>query len=271
MENTVNSNVSVERILELQESNNSLNNIIVSKEREMGAYEAHIETLNEQVAKLEKKLEEKTPEIRIIKGSYKKNCFDQLFFDHSSETIEYRNLSSIQDDIRKEVETKFKKDLESNEKTIKDLNKKIEIIRDDYDRRYNSVVSDYNKATQDNELQYQDKKLKLDKKLHDKDLEIEKIREELEKVKNDKTDEQVAKQREEEITKLKLRIKDLEKTVKEIMNMNFFKRFWNSITNKAVRVAAEKEVIEKQNEIDKIKGYSFPISGLWLGNRFITF
>ena len=246
MENTT---VVIDQILDLTNTINSLRNELSVSQREAGAQEETINILNKQI----EEIKNKQPEVRIIKQVPKKNTWGDVY-GIADEVIEYRNLSSIQDDIRKELESKYKKDLESNEKTIKDLNKKLEHNEENYISRYNNVVSEYSKYTQESRLEYDDKKLKLDKKLHDKDLEIQKIREELEKVKNDKTDEQVAKQREEEITKLKLRIKDLEKTVKEMMNMNFLKRFWNSITNKAVRVAAEKEVIEKQQEIDKIKG-----------------
>lgn len=237
----------------------SLSQDILAKQEVINALNREVGTKNALVDSLNKQLEEakaKQPEIRVIKPSPKRNSWGDVVGE-TTEIVEYRNLSSIQDDIRKELEAKYKKDLESNEKTIKDLNKRLETLKDDQDRSIKVIESSYAKYTQDNQLEYEAKKLKLDKKLADKDLEIQKIREELEKVKTDKTDEQVAKQREEEITKLKLRIKDLEKTVKEMMNMNFLKRFWNSITNKAVRVAAEKEVIEKQNEIDKIKGYSF--------------
>ena len=246
MENTT---VVIDQILDLTNTINSLRNELSVSQREAGAQEETINILNKQI----EEIKNKQPEVRIIKQVPKKNTWGDVY-GIADEVIEYRNLSSIQDDIRKELESKYKKDLESNEKTIKDLNKVLERNEENYISRYNKVVSEYSKYAQDNRLEYDDKKLKLDKKLHDKDLEIQKIREELEKVKNDKTDEQVAKQREEEIIKLKLRIKELEKTVKEIMNMNFLKRFWNSITNKDVRVAAEKEVIEKQQEIDKIKG-----------------
>lgn len=237
----------------------SLQNEVLSKQEVINALNREVGAKSEQLGILSKQLEEaksKQPEVRVVKVAQKRDSWGDPIRGTETEVLEYRNLSSIQDDIRKELEAKYKKDLESNEKTIKDLNKKLEDKSEDYARNVKRIESDYASYTQSNELDYKDKKLKLDKKLADKDLEIQKIREELEKVKNDKTDEQVAKQREEEITKLKLRIKDLEKTVKEMMNMNFLKRFWNSITNKAVRVAAEKEVIEKQQEIDKIKGYS---------------
>jgi len=253
MENTnvATSGVSVDRILGLQAELNAKDLVINSLNQQVGSLENQTSTLETQIYDLKNKIEEKTPEVRIVTSTKKTNSWGDTYNDS---TVEYKNLSSVQDDIRKEVEAKYKKDQDLSEKTIKDLNKKLEASKDDYDLRYNVVLSDYKKATQNHELEYNDKKLKLDKKLSDKDLEIQKIREELEKVKTDKTNEQVAKQREEEITKLKLRIKELEKTVKNFMDMNFFKRFWNSLTNKAVRVAAEKEVIEKQQEIDKIKG-----------------
>lgn len=254
MENTnvATSGVSVDRILGLQAELSAKDLVINSLHKEVGTLENQTSNLEFQISELKGKINEKTPEVRVVNVTKKVNSWGDTYNDT---VVEYKNLSSVQDDIRKELEAKFKKDLETSEKTIKDLTKKLEVNKEDYDKSVKSMKSDYDDYRLELRLNSEEQDRIRKEKIIKKDLEIQKIREELEKVKNDKTDEQVAKQREEEIIKLKLRIKELEKAVKNFMDMNLFKRFWNSITNKAVRVAAEKEVIEKQHEINRIKGW----------------
>lgn len=254
MENTnvATSGVSVDRILGLQAELSAKDLVINSLHKEVGTLENQTSNLESQIFELKGKLNEKTPEVRVVNVTKKVNSWGDTYNDT---VVEYKNLSSVQDDIRKEVEAKFKKDLETSEKTIKDLTKKLETNSEDYNNAVKKIKSEYADYSLQTRLDYEEKERNRKEKLEKKDLEIKKLNDEIEKIKNDKTDEQVAKQREEEIIKLKLRIKELEKTVKNFMDMNLFKRFWNSITNKAVRVAAEKEVIEKQHEINRIKGW----------------
>jgi DNA repair exonuclease SbcCD ATPase subunit len=264
MEATTNNGISVEKVISLQSTIDSLRNEASSKDRELGALEAHIETLKEEVVDLQGKLIEKTPEVRVVTECKKETAWGDYV---NVEVVSYKNLSSIQDDIRKEVETKFKKDLEKNEKTIKDLTNEIVSIRDSYNQQEQQLVSSYENRKLSLKLDYEakerdrvsilaDKDLKIQKLREEKDLKIQKLNEEIEKIKNDKTDEQVAKQREDEIIKLKLQIKEQKKVIDELTSTNIFVRIWNSICNKSARVQAQVEIIEKEREIEKIKGSS---------------
>jgi DNA repair exonuclease SbcCD ATPase subunit len=261
MEATTNNGISVEKVISLQSTIDSLRNEASSKDRELGALEAHIETLKEEVVDLQGKLIEKTPEVRVVTECKKENAWGDYV---NVEVVSYKNLSLVQDDIRKEVETKFKEDLE---KTIKDLNAQIVTIRDNYNQQEQQLVSSYENRKLSLKLDFEakerdrtsilaDKDLKIQKLREEKDLKIQKLNEEIEKIKNDKTDEQVAKQREDEIIKLKLQIKEQKKVIDELTSTNIFVRIWNSICNKSARVQAQVEIIEKEREIEKIKSSS---------------
>jgi len=271
MEATTNNGISVEKVLSLQSTIDSLRNESVTKEREIGALEAHIETLKEEVIDLQGKLIEKTPEVRVVTECNKKDAWGDYV---TVEVVSYKNLSLVQDDIRKEVETKFKEDLEKNEKTIKDLNSTVTDRVDYYNRELAKAQSNLETQKLENRLTYEakerdrtlilvDKDLKMQKLREEKDLKIQKLNEEIEKIKNDKTDEQVAKQREDEIIKLKLQIKEQKKVIDELTSTNIFVRIWNSICNKSARVQAQVEILEKEREIEKIKGSSKNGTGLW--------
>jgi DNA repair exonuclease SbcCD ATPase subunit len=272
MEAITNNGISIEKVISLQSTIDSLRNEASSKDRELGALEAHIETLKEEVIDLQGKLIEKTPEVRVVTATKKLDCWDEAY--STVDVVSYKNLSLVQDDIRKEVETKFKKDLEKNEKTIKDLTNEIVTIRDNYNQQEQQLVSSYENRKLSLKLDYEakerdrvsilaDKDLKIQKLHEEKDLKIQKLNEEIEKIKNDKTDEQVAKQREDEIIKLKLQIKEQKKVIDELTSTNIFVRIWNSICNKSARVQAQVEILEKEREIEKIKGYSKNGTGLW--------
>ena len=195
MEATTNNGISVEKVISLQSTIDSLRNEASSKDRELGALEAHIETLKEEVVDLQGKLIEKTPEVRVVTECKKETAWGDYV---NVEVVSYKNLSSIQDDIRKEVETKFKKDLEKNEKTIKDLTNEIVSIRDSYNQQEQQLVSSYENRKLSLKLDYEakerdrvsilaDKDLKIQKLREEKDLKIQKLNEEIEKIKNDKT------------------------------------------------------------------------------------
>jgi DNA repair exonuclease SbcCD ATPase subunit len=264
MEATTNNGITVEKVLSLQSTIDSLRNESVTKEREIGALEAHVETLQSDIIDLKSKIDEKTPEVRVVTEAKKLNSWGNY---EMVNVVSYKNLSSVQDDIRKEVEVKFKEDLENNEKTIKDLNSQIVTIRDNYNQQEQLLVSSYENRKLSLKLDFEakerdrtsilaDKDLKIQKLREEKDLKIQKLNEEIEKIKSDKTDEQVAKQREDEIIKLKLQIKEQKKVIDELTSTNIFVRIWNSICNKSARVQAQVEIIEKEREIEKIKGSS---------------
>jgi chromosome segregation ATPase len=227
MDSTViSTGVSVDKVLELQQQVNNLNAQLLNKEREVGATNAHIHTLEDQVSELKEKLEQKAPEVRIVTVTKKQNSWGDTYNDS---TIEYKNLSSVQDDIRKELETKFKKDLEKSEATIKDLNKQLEASEEKHSKEVKIIKSNYDDYSLQTRLDYEERERSRKEKLEKKDLEIKKLNEELEKVKNDKTDEQLVAAREEEISLLNKRIAKLEEIIKYVKSLNIFKRLFATI------------------------------------------
>jgi len=237
--------VSVDRVLGMQEEINSLNNQVSSLQRELGSEEEHNQTLRNQI----EELKSKQPEVRIITSKPVSNRYGDTY---TESTIEYRNLSSVQDDIRKEIEAKYKKDLDKSEATIKSLNKDLESKQDFYHNEIKKIESRYENYSLGNRLSFEADKRALDEREIKKDLKIKELKEEIEKIKNDKTDEQLAKQREEEIKTLKDRIEELEASVANLTSTNIFKRIWNAILDKNARVAAQKELLKKKEKADKI-------------------
>jgi hypothetical protein len=253
MENTISAVTkidTVEQVIKLNEVINSLRNELEAKERETGALENHIETLENKISEVDAK----QPEVRIVTVEKKKcNNWSDNTYDEESKVLEYRNLSSVQEDIRKETEAKFEKELESSKKKIKDLTFKMEEDKASYERSLQSKDSSLASDRLSYRLDFESRKRDLEEEKDELSLNIERLEKELEKVKEDKTDEQLAKQREEEIITLRTRIQDLERLVNELNSTNFFIRFWNALINKRTHINAQKEVIEKQQLVNKIK------------------
>ena len=243
MENVTNDKM-VDKVLELTTELNSSKSTIDSLNREIGTQEGLIETLRQQI----EDLKSKQPEVRIVKCKTKDTWFGTIQED---DVIDYRNLDSVKLDIEKVIEKKYKADIEKLEKELKSARSSLETkdadidkARKNYDSETENTRLTYRLRTEELEREYKDKAAK-------KDLKIKELQEEITKVKEDKTDEQLEKLRTEEIANLKLQIKKLKGQVDEFISMNIFKRAWLALTNKAVRVAAEKEIQEKENELRK--------------------
>jgi len=246
----INTEISVDRILALTADKQSLQNTISSLDREIGFKENLIEKLEKDL----KLAKEKQPEVRIITQERKKDywgCTEQVT------SVEYKNLSLVQDDIRREFDSTYKKEIKDLNKQITDLKSNLEKTTNNYTSNSNLLELDYKKYKQDIELEYATKRLNIEREVYNKNKVIETFKEELEKVKNDKTDEQLAEKRRQEIVDLRLRIEELEAIIKEIESTNIFKRIWNSILNGKARVIAQKQLIEKKRLIDNINSWWF--------------
>jgi chromosome segregation ATPase len=243
METTPVNTISVDRVIALQQSLDAKVTEIASLNREIGAQEAHLVTLEAQI----EELKSKQPEVRIIKGANKETWHGIV---SSEEVVEYRNLDSVKMDIEKVMDKKYKANIEKLEIDLKIANFQLETRADELSRAKLRFESD--KENQRTECKIYKYSLirEYEEKEVDKDNTIKKLEEELVKVKEDKTDEQLEKLRTEEIATLKLQIKKLKNQVDEFLGMNIFKRTWLALTNKAVRVAAEKEIQEKERELE---------------------
>jgi len=248
MENTVNNTISVERVLSLQQTIDAQKVEMSAKDREIGSLESQIDTLEVQISEIKSK----QPEVRVVKNKPVDTWFGQV---QQEDTIEYRNLDSVKLDIEKVMDKKYKSDLEKLEKELKDTKKSLANILEDKDDNIQKARRSYESLMADNNQNYNLRKDELEREFKDKaskkDLKIKELQEELQKVKEDKTDEQLEKLRTEEIATLKLEIKTLKKQFNDLLGKNVFKRTWLALTNKAVRVAAEKEIQEKEVELRK--------------------
>jgi len=248
MENTKDSNVLIDKILKLQDEGASYSKKIDVLTRELGAKESHIETLKQQI----QELKDKEPQVRVIAGKKVETFFGTITEEG---TTEYRNLDSVKLDIEKLTEKKFKveidkleKELKSAKSEVEDSTEKIEKLRKTFDSEAATIRQNY--SLKKDEIERDSQKV-----ITKKDLRITELEEELVKVKEDKTDEQLESKRLEEVTKLKLLVKDYKKQLDDFMSLNLFKRVWLALTNKAIRIAAEKEVLEKEREIEKLQQY----------------
>ena len=243
MENT--KDLMIEKVLELTKDLTNANSKIDGLNREMGSKNEYIANLDKQI----QELNSKQPEVRITT----QKTYDQWGDPHFDDKVEYFNLELVKSNLKKDLDKeynskieKLEKDLKNTLKTLEGKDEEIEKIRKSYDSERANIRQDYDLKSQELDREYR-------KKNDKKNQEIKELQEELEKVKTNKTDEELEKQRNEEILKLKLQIKELKKQIEEFLSFNIFKRTWYAITNKAVRVAAEKEVIEREREIDDIK------------------
>ena len=223
-----NNEISVDRLISLEKQNMMLL-------QDNGKLEADKKNL-------EKRLIEEQKEVKVITGRNRDRGYCDGSKEFIVESIETRNLGDVEELVGK----KYKKVIDEKDNSIKELTNKVDSITSEYKR--------VNKSIEDNYEQYRlDVKLEYEKKNRDITEKLANLREELKKVKEDKTDEQEAEKREKEIIDLKLRIKDLEKTVKNLTSTNIFKRIWSGVLDRNARVIAQKEIIEKEKEIDKIK------------------
>jgi DNA repair exonuclease SbcCD ATPase subunit len=221
MEQKVNVNeISVERIISLEKQNAQL----LQEKGELKADKKN----------LEDKIKEDQKEVKVINGYNRENYRGDKEFVISS--VETRNLGDVEELIGK----KYKTEIDNKDKEIRTLTSNLEDLKSSHSRSKKELENSYENYRTDLKIDY-------DRKIKD-------LKEELKKVKEDKTDEQETERRNQEIIDLKQRIKDLEKVVKNLTSTNLIKRIWNAILDKNARIAAQKEIIEKEKLVDKIKG-----------------
>jgi len=244
----VTTEISVDRILALTAEKQTLENTIASLNREIGSKETLIEKLEDELEKIEKK----QPEVRIITQERKKDSWG--WTDQTTST-EYKNLSLVQDDIRKEMDIKYNDEITSLKQSIKQLEKELIETIDAHTLVTNKAKFENTKTIQTINLGCEEDRLNFEKIVTMKNRDIKELEEKIVKIQNDKTEEQLTKAREKEIVDLQVHIGELENIIKEMQSTNIFKHIWNSILNGKARVIAQKQLLEKKELISVIKSW----------------
>jgi chromosome segregation ATPase len=240
---------------------NRLNESVNTQRALVGALEQQIENLKEEIIKVE----EKQPQVKVTHLVNEWNDYDDALYPKVNK-VEFLNLPDVVSlanntakSIVKEKIDELESKLEVEEKSYKQLQKRFDDAKDliDYkNRELNKIKIKYDQEVTDAKEEYT-KNVSTLKKAYSEDVDayketIKDLKEEVKKVKDSKTDEEVEKKRNQEIVDLKLRIRDLEKLIKELSNMNFFKRTFKLRSISTERLAAQKELIEREKKVNLI-------------------
>jgi len=144
--------------------------------------------------------------------------------------------------INKDYETEAKelrREVARKERQLEDASESSKLRISSQMRDLSRLSGEHQEALYQNEKQWTGINADLKHKIHD-------LKEELVKVRGDKTDEIVEKQRKEEITKLKARIKSLEREVNRLSTQGWLGKTWDRISNRKARVEAIKQVEDEK-------------------------
>jgi len=221
--------------ISLDEYNNLRDNI-ESLRRETGANE-------ETIRHLEDKLSEADDKNREVRVTHYTNNYSPWIGDYSLSVakVEFVNMADVEiladKKARSEVEAhidelenkviEYNNEVKARERTITQLGEDNNVRVEDLKRAYNKDVKAYKETITD-------------------------LKEEIQKVKDSKTDIEIEKKRNEEIKDLKGRIKDLESTIEELGKLNFFKRTFKLRTISAEKLAAQKELLQRERRANAV-------------------
>ena len=232
----------------------SLRRSVEAKDQMVGALEERVDHLNDKLAEVE----EKQPEVKIT--HYKEvwsNWRDEMLPEEAK--VEFTNLSEIEtlayNKAKVDYEQKLK-ELINNNKSLKDETERLDDIVASKNKQISTNSKKYNDEVSDLRVEYKDNISKLDK-AYKADVNsyketIKELKEEIQKVKDGKTDKEIEEKRNKEILDLKNRIKDLEKILEDLKSMNFFKRVFKLRTISAEKLAAQKELVEREKRANKV-------------------
>ena len=212
-----------DQIIHLKDDNLKLTEKLSSKDVLIGSKDQTIITLKAQL----EELKSKQPEVTIIHRT--ENNRGRYDDEWVLEKKEYRNLTNVQDDIRKEVEANFKKDIKSKEENIEKLEKELKQLKATSETKLAESVATYENETSKIRLDYEKYKRNYKEDEAKKNEAIKELEKEIEKLRKDKTDEQLQAAREEELQILKDKITKLEDIIKWIRSINIFKRLFSNI------------------------------------------
>jgi len=247
---------------------------ISDKDQTIGAQREHVSTLREDVRKLKDELKEAKEEVLIVADDQKiaivseqvkrsmrcadceyvhsysksrnrcRNCGSDLPFERGDlEIIEYRNMDTTIENIRKEEAKKLKVDnvdlTEKLNNTEFELNKTVTELK-----KVESVqAEELTNAKRDVRERYQKEVATNEKKIEELAVEIQKLEE-------NKTDEAVEEARKQEIIDLKEQITELTETIEEAKKIPRLKKYFQRVAarSEARKLKADKDAKEKRVE-----------------------
>ena len=259
--------VSVKELVALEKS-------VSDKDQLVGALREQVKQLEADKVEIKKDAAAKQAQVLVRKGvrnGITTQCSCGYYHDNpdacprcgrartdNKEAVEYRNLDSVIEDIRKETITKLGIDVAGYEQKINDLNLEKSKLQNDLSFKLSQLEETLKTERKEKESDIQKAKDKIRKHMADMidplNDEIEELQEELKKVKKDKTDVAVEEARKQEIIDLKERINELENAKNKPIQLGWFKQMiynWLKIDGE-IEVAAEVKLQEKKARIDKI-------------------
>lgn len=222
----------------LIEQKHSLENRIADQQRIIGG-------LEQNISNLQSRLDEKQPKVIIEEGQpIRYNSCGELV-RRGTKVIKL-NMEEASELIAKHVNEENEVKLKETEKELAKLNRKLETAF----QNEKSLISSHARAKNVIQDIYDERLYEAKQELKESNTnykhQIEDLKKELKKVKEDKTDEQVEKRRQEEVSKLKARVKTLEREIKRLSTQGWLGKTWDRITNRKARVEAIKQVEEEK-------------------------
>jgi chromosome segregation ATPase len=240
---------------------NRLNESVNTQRALVGALEQQIESLKEDLIKVE----EKQPQIKVTHSSREWDDYNEETYSKVNR-VEFINLPDVvslannaaKNEVKERINDLEEK-LETEERSYKQLQKQLVEANDLIqlkNKELRKVNLNHAENVEETKIQY-NKEVATLKKAYAEDVDayketIKDLKEEVKKVKDSKTDIEIEEKRNKEIIDLKHRIKDLENVIKELGNMNFFKRIFKLRTISAEKLAAQKELLEREKRVNSI-------------------
>ena len=211
-------------------------------------------------------LKEKQPLVKVIhyeektnrEYNYDRNDWDEYHYKDVKHT-EFINLSDVTSMVTNQIKKETENENQSLKNKVRSLKLELEYAEDTEGRIERELNKELSKRTSELEdvKEQHEEKIKDLNKAYKVDVSnyketIKDLKDEVIKVKDSKTDVEVEEKRNKEIKDLKARIKDLEKLVEELGSMNFIKRTFKLRKLSAEKLAAHKELLERERNANSI-------------------
>jgi DNA repair exonuclease SbcCD ATPase subunit len=248
---------------------NKLRDLNLNLKETIGAKDETVRNLNTKIAELN----EKQPLVKVIhmEETYDDNYDDYGDYEgrqknYKHKKVEFINLTEVTGialqkarEVSKEEIEALKYDVKQKEYTIKELRDNVDTVQEKLnskDKQIKKLGKEQSESYLEQEESY-NKKLKDMNKAYQEDTKnyketIKELKEEIQKVKDSKTDAEIEEKRNQEIKDLKGRIKDLENMIAELGKLNFFKRTFKLRTISAEKLAAQKQLLEREKNANAV-------------------